>query len=346
MKINAFVLVELGKPLVHMEFAVPPLASGQVLVKICFTGICRSQINEIQGFKGNDPYLPHTLGHEGSGIVVDCGSGVTKVKPGDRVIATWIRGDGLDGAPIFYWCGEKKVNSGPISTFMDYAIIAENRLVPISSDISMREAALFGCAIPTGAGIVFNEAKVHPQSTVAIFGVGGIGASAVLAANFERVGQLIAIDREESKLAFAKELGATHTIDAKSEDVLQSILKMTDGKGVDFAIEAVGQKSVMQTAFKSVKDRGGLCILAGNVSKGICIECDPFDFIKGKKMIGSWGGGVQPDRDIPKFLDRFFTTGKKLESFISHVLPLGSINEAIHLMDQQKAARILIDCGN
>jgi S-(hydroxymethyl)glutathione dehydrogenase/alcohol dehydrogenase len=229
---------------------------------------------------------------------------------------------------------------------MDYAVISENRLVPISSAISLREAALFGCAIPTGAGIVCNEAKVHAKSSVAVFGVGGIGASAVLAADSECVGQLIAIDLEESKLAFAKELGATHTIDAKSEDVLQSILKITEGKGVDFAIEAVGQKNVMQMAFKSVKDRGGLCVLAGNVSKGVCIECDPFDFIKGKKIIGSWGGGVQPDRDIPRFLERFLKTGRKLDSFISHVLPLRSINEAIDLMDKQKAARILIDCGS
>lgn len=345
MKINAQILVEQGKPLVPMELEIPPLQEGQVLVRILFSGICRTQINEIQGLKGPDPYLPHTLGHEGAGVVVASGPGVTKVKPDDHVIATWIKGKGLDVPQTIYFAKGKKVNSGAISTFMDYAVISENRLVPISSSVSLKEAALFGCAIPTGAGIVYNEAKVQPGSTVAVFGVGGIGASAVLASNLENVKMLIAVEKESSKLSLAKELGATHTIHAETEDVLGAILKLTEGKGVDFAIEAVGQKNVMQTAFKSVRNGGGLCILAGNVAKGVHIECDPFDFIKGKKIIGSWGGAVQPDRDIPLFLERFFKQGQKLESFISHVVPLSRIQEGIDLMENQKAARILVDCS-
>lgn len=344
--IKAAVLFQIGSPLVLMDLEFPQLGKGQVLIKLAYTGICRSQINEIKGLKGADPYLPHTLGHEGSGIVMECGEGVTKVKPGDHVIATWIKGNGLDAAQIVYKAADgTKINSGPISTFMDHAVIGENRLIPISAEIPLREAALFGCAIPTGAGIVYNDLQVKPNSSLAIFGVGGIGASALLAAYSRKPSQLIAIDVEESKLILARLLGATHTIHAKSENVLDAIAKLTEGKGVDFAIEAVGQKNVMEIAFKSVKDKGGVCALAGNVSKGTNIECDPFDFIKGKKLIGSWGGGVQPDRDIPLFLERFMQTDQKLETFISHVSPLSRINEAISMMEEQKAARMLVDCS-
>lgn len=343
MKINAAVLCEIGQPLVFMELEVPPLARGQVLVQIMYTGICRTQINEIMGLKGADPYLPHTLGHEGSGIVMECGEGVTKVKPKDHVIATWIKGDGLD-APRTVYKGAGNVNSGAISTFMDYAVISENRLIPIKNEIPFREAALFGCAIPTGAGIVQNEMQLNSKSSLAIFGVGGIGASALLAASCAYSDQLIAIDIEDSKLALAKSLGATHTINAGSEDVLSSILKITGGKGVDFAIEAAGHKQTMETAFKSVKDQGGTCILAGNAPKGTYIESDPFDFIKGKRLRGSWGGGVHPDRDIPIFLERFIKSGSKLENLISCTMPLISINQACALMQEQKAARILIQC--
>lgn len=343
MKIRAAVLVELHQPLVFMDLEVPALKNGQVLVKMAYTGICRAQINEIIGLKGPDPYLPHTLGHEGSGVVVECHSSVTKVKPGDPVITTWIKGHGID-APQTVYQGTVPVNSGAISTFMDYAVISENRLVPISSKIPLRQAALFGCAIPTGAGIVQNEIKLGEKSSLAVFGVGGIGSSALLAAGCGCTGHLIAVDVEDAKLTLAKKLGATHTINAKSEDVLAAIHKITEGKGVDFAIEAAGHKSAMETAFKSVREWGGTCVLAGNIAKGTFIESNPFDFIKGKKLIGSWGGGVQPDRDIPMFLDRFIHSDSKLESLISHTMPLSSINEACKLMQEYKAARILIDC--
>ncbi len=342
-KTKAAILTEINRPLKLWELEIPPLGKGQVLVKIFYTGVCRSQVNEIKGLKGADPYLPHTLGHEGSGIVLECGEGVTKVKPGDHVVATWIKGKGLDAPQVIYRANEIKINSGAISTFMDHSVISENRLVPIPKDVPLKEAALFGCAIPTGAGIIFNDMKPAAKATIAIFGVGGIGASAMLAAHCECPHCLIAVDRESSKLELAKKLGATHVIHADGEDVLKSIAAITGGKGVDFAVEAVGHKQVMEMAFKSVRDKGGLCILAGNAPKGVAIECDPFDFIKGKRLVGSWGGGVDPDRDIPLFLQRFMASQHKVESLISQVLPLSQINEAFDLMQQQKAARILIE---
>lgn len=343
LKTKAAVLVEQNKPLRLMDLKIPSLQKGQVVVQMAYTGICRTQINEITGAKGPDSYLPHTLGHEGSGIVVECGEGVTKVKPGDAVIATWMKGNGLD-APKTIYQGEMAVNSGAISTFMDYAVISENRLIPISSQVSLKEAALFGCAIPTGAGIIQNEMKLYPEATLAIFGIGGIGASALLAAS-TLCAKLIAVDVEKSKLELAKRLGATHTIHAHKEDVLDAILQLTNGKGADFAIEAVGQKVAMETAFRSVRDKGGVCVLAGNTPKGVLIETDPFDYIKGKKLIGTWGGAVVPDRDIPVFLKQFTQSKSKLEHLISHTMSLQEINEACDLMKEGKAARILLRCS-
>ncbi|MDR3623855.1 MAG: zinc-binding dehydrogenase [Chlamydiales bacterium] len=341
----AAVLVELHSPLEFIDLEFPALKRGQVLVKMAFSGICRTQINEIKGFKGKDNYLPHTLGHEGSAVVMEVGEGVSKVKPGDHVVTTWIKGSGLEERSVVYKHKNMQVNSGAISTFMDYSIISENRLVPIPKDFSLREAALFGCAIPTGAGIIFNDLRLQKGSTVAIFGVGGIGLSAVLAAYAKEAEIIIAVDMEDDKLLIAKKMGATHTINAGKENVLDEISKITKNVGLDYAVESAGYKNVMEVAFKAVKDKGGVCVLAGNVPFGTCIECDPFDFIKGKKMIGSWGGGVDPDRDIPLFLDLFMKRKMNLSEMITHDVPLEELNEAIQMVEDRKAARALIHFG-
>lgn len=341
MKTIAAVLTKLHAPLELMELELLPLREGEVLVEMKYSGICRSQLNEIKGFKGHDPYLPHTLGHEGSGIVRAVGSGITKVNEGDHVVLTWIKGEGKDASGITYLSGKTIVNSGPISTFINYAIIAENRVVPIPKTISLREAALYGCAIPTGSGIVFNELKIAAGSSAAIFGLGGIGLSALIAAHQAGANPIIAIDANEEKFTLARKFGATHTILYHKATLKQSVLGITTG-GVDFAIEAAGVKEVMELAFEVVKDKTGLCILAGNVPSGTRIECDPFDFIKGKRLIGTWGGGVKPDRDIPEFLKRYATTTLNLHDLISHEAPLTEINSLIDLLDQGKATRALI----
>lgn len=341
MKSRGAVLVECGKPLQFMDLEIPKLREGQVLVQVKYSGICRSQLNEIKGLKGPDRFLPHTLGHEGAGVVVETGPGVTKVDIDQPVILTWIKGEGIEGGGTVYSCNGQKINSGPISTFLEYAVISENRLIPIEKSFPLKEASLFGCAIPTGAGIIYNEMHLTPDSTIALFGLGGIGLSALIAAHAKKAKQIIAIDLEPAKLALAKELGATHTL-LFNENLSSSILDLTDGKGVDFAVEAVGKKGVMELAFKSVKDQTGLCVLAGNVPKETKIECDPFDFIKGKKLIGTWGGKVKPDRDIPFFLKAFYPGTNQLQRFISHEAPLSEINSLVSLLDSGKAARTLV----
>lgn len=342
MKTVAAVLVDLHQPLELIELELPPLKRGQVLVRMQASGICRSQINEIRGYKGADPYLPHTLGHEGSGIVVEVGEGITKVRVNDKVIVTWLKGSGLDAGGTIYQSAIGKVNSGPISTFMEYAVISENRLIAYQQECPPLVAALFGCAVPTGAGIICNDLAVQEGHTVAIFGVGGIGLSAVLAAHVQKAGMVIALDVEEEKLAFAQKMGATHVVNLQKQDPISAIATITQGRGVDFSVEAAGVKSAMEMALRVVREKGGVCCLAGNVPQGVALEFDPFDFIKGRVLKGSWGGGVLPDRDIPAFFERFRAHPIGIAQLISHIGRLEEINEMVALLEQRKVTRALI----
>lgn len=347
MKTKAVVLYELGKPLIIEELQVPELKHGQVLVRVVYSGVCRSQLNEIKGFKGEDKYLPHTLGHEGSGIVESVGTGVTKVKPGDHVVPTWIKGDGLDVPSTSYQRSNGSlVNSGAISTFMEYAIISENRLVAIPDEMPLREASLLGCAVLTGAGIVMNKAQVLPNSSVAVFGMGGIGLSAVMAADIAGATNIIAVDIFDHKLKQAHKLGATHLVNARRQDPLVIISEITGGRGVDCSIEAAGQRETMEAAFQGVRENGGLCVLAGNLSYGERISIDPFDLIKGKQIVGTWGGESQPDRDIPLYIDLYMAGKLKLDLLITNEYRLDDINQALQDLEDGKVGRALIDMSH
>lgn len=343
---KAAILTQINQPLEIEELIIPELKRGQVLVKIVYSGICHSQLNEIRGLKGEDKFLPHTLGHEGSGIVIEVGPEVQKVQAGDHVVLTWIKGRGLDiPATQYHRHDGSVVNSGAISTFMEYSVISENRLVLIPKEMPLKEAALLGCAIPTGAGIVMNTARVQRGNSVAVFGVGGIGLSAILAANMMGAAAIIAVDVHEQKLIQAKEIGATHIINASCQDIdiLAAIQTITDGQGVDFAVEAAGQRVTMETAFKSVKDKGGLSILAGNLPAGHQISIDPFDLIKGKRIMGTWGGETNPDRDIPTYVDHFLSERLNLSLFISDIYRLDRINDSFNDLASGKVNRPLID---
>lgn len=344
MKTKAAILYQINKPLQIEELRIPELKTGQVLVKIAYSGVCHSQLNEIRGLKGEDKYLPHTLGHEGSGIVETVGSGVGKVNPGDHVVLTWINGDGLDvPSTIYQRSNGSVVNSGAISTFMEYAIISENRLIAIPKEMPLREASLLGCAVPTGAGIVMNIARVRPSSSVAVFGVGGIGLSAVMASSLMNATMIIAIDVFEHKLEQARQLGATHLINARQQDPLSTILEITGGRGVDYAIEAAGRREAMETAFQVVRDNGGLCVLAGNLPHGERISLDPFDLIRGKRIVGTWGGETNPERDIPRYVDLYLAGKLKLDELITHRFRLEDINLAFHALEKGDVARAIVE---
>ena len=342
-RFKAAILYHVNQPLQIEELDLPGLKDGQVLVKISFSGVCHSQLNEIKGKKGPDKFLPHTLGHEGAGVVEAVGRGVKKVKRGDPVVLTWIKGNGMDVPSIIYnSAAGQRINSGAISTFMEYAVVSENRVVPIPSKMPLKEACLLGCAFPTGAGIVMNTAQMKKGNSIAVFGVGGIGLSVVLAASSVKASPIIAVDVKGHKLEQAEKMGATQTINAQTEDVLAKILQMTQNKGVNFAVESAGQKTTMETAFACVKDNSGLCILAGNLPKGEKISIDPFDLIKGKRIVGTWGGETQPDRDIPKYAKMFLDGKLNLSELITHEYRFEDINQAFQDLEAGKLGRALV----
>ncbi len=338
----AAVLESLRSPLKLKKLTLPVLLPGQVLISLAYSGVCRSQLNEIQGFKGQDHYLPHTLGHEGSGVVLEIGEGVTKVKPGDHVVLSWIKGKGADVPGCQYVSSEGKVNSGAISSFLSKAVISENRVIPIPKEMPLREAALLGCAIPTGAGVVLNQMKLQPGQSLAIFGLGGVGMSALLAAKHAQAFPLIAIDIQEDKLKKAQELGATHLINPKTIDLLSAIKDLTQGKGVDFSLECAGKKEAMEYAFQVLNPSNGFCVLAGNLPKGESIQIDPFDLILGKRIVGTWGGGSEIDRDIAHYVSLYLDRSFDFNPLVTHEIRLEEINDLLEKLEAGKVGRGLI----
>ncbi|MCX5696382.1 MAG: zinc-binding dehydrogenase [Candidatus Omnitrophica bacterium] len=341
---RAAVLYKTKGPLRIEELEVPDLQKGQVLVKVRYSGVCHSQLNEIDGLKGKDVFLPHTLGHEGSGVVEQVGAGVTKVTRWDNVVLSWIKGKGLDARQSLYRKANGSiVNSGPISTFLTKAVVSENRLIKIPNNIDLKEAALLGCAITTGGGMIIHSAKLRARDSLAIFGVGGIGLSALAVAKTKGASVIIAVDISGKKLARAKKFGATHFINARQEDPLKKILRITKGRGVDYAIDAAGKAETMECAFKAVRNNGGLCIVAGNLAAGQTISIDPFELIRGKRIIGSWGGEARPDADIPFYI-RLIKSGKlNVSSMITHKFKLHEINSAFSLLRKGDCSRIVVE---
>jgi S-(hydroxymethyl)glutathione dehydrogenase/alcohol dehydrogenase len=338
----AAVLHEIGAPLRLEAVAPPALGDGQVLVAVEWAALCHTQLNEIRGLKGPDRYLPHTLGHEGAGTVAAVGPGVTKVRPGDRVVLTWIRGDGLEGGPAVYRGENGAVNSGPVSTFLRHAVVSENRLVPVAGDLPLREAALLGCAVPTGYGMVRNDAGLAPGGTVAVFGVGGVGQAAIVGAAAVEASVIVAVDIEAGKLARARRLGATHGINAAEEDVPEAVSKLTGARGLDAAVEASGAPAAMEAAFAVVRP-GGIAVIAGNAPRDARIRIDPTSLIQGKRLVGSWGGGSHPDTDAPRYHALYREGRLPLADMITHEYPLDAINDAFATLAKGKAGRVLIN---
>jgi len=344
MKTKAAVLHQINKPLKIEELDLPRLKRGQALIKVAYSGICHSQINEIKGLRGKDLYLSHTLGHEGSGIVIETHPDTQKVKVDDRVVLTWIKGSGLDvPSTIYEGKNQSKVNSGAISTFMNYAIISENRLVWIPKTMPLKIASLLGCAVSTGAGIIINTIRMKPGNILAIFGAGGVGLSAIMASRLMHASMIIVIDVLVDKLKRALEVGATHVINAQRQNVSETIFKITEDYGVDYAIETAGNREAMETAFQVAHISDGLCILAGNLPYGEQICLDPFSLIQGKCLIGSNGGETDPDRDIPMYVELYLKQKFNLDKIITHIYDLDNINRALEILHEGKAGRVLID---
>ena len=342
MKTKAAVLVETGQPLEITEIEVPALKPGQVLVEVAYSGICYTQVLECRGHKGKDAFLPHCLGHEGSGTVLEIGAGVTKVKPDDRVILSWIKGSGAEVAGTVYGWGEKKVNAGGVTTLSRLTIVSENRLTVLREEVSFRDAALLGCAVPTGFGSVVNTAQLKSGMSVAIFGAGGVGLCAIAAASITGCFPIVAIDLHEEKLSIAKRMGATHVINAangKTDEQLQQIA----GPGFDATIEATGLPAVMNQALRFARHQGGVAVVVGNARHGELLTVDPKQLNMGKQLRGSWGGDNLPDRDFPRYSELIASKRLDLQPLISRIYSLAEVNEAIDDLENGKVSRPLVD---
>jgi S-(hydroxymethyl)glutathione dehydrogenase/alcohol dehydrogenase len=342
-KIKAAILVEQRKPLIVDEIQPPDaLDIGQVLVKIHFSGICGSQLGEINGAKGPDAYLPHLLGHEASAEVLEIGPGVKYVKPGDLVVMHWRKGIGIECAPPKYLWRGSELNAGWITTFNDYAVVSENRLTSIPNNSDKEIAALFGCAITTGFGVAENNAHIKMGESVVIFGAGGVGLSIIQAASLMSAYPIIAVDLFDNRLDIAKKMGATHLINSKNRNAENEINVILKSQGADCFIDNTGVPKIIEMGYKITKPQGRL-VLVGVPRKGneISIYSLPLHF--GKIICGSHGGESIPNIDIHRYyklLDHYKTN---LSDLVTEYYSLDDINLAIERMvNGEMAGRCLI----
>ncbi|SVB36311.1 uncharacterized protein METZ01_LOCUS189165 [marine metagenome] len=340
---RAAILTELRKPLLVEDVELPSeLAAGQVLVKIHYSGICGSQIGEIDGAKGEDRFVPHLLGHEGSGTVMAIGPGVRHVKDGDTVVLHWRKSLGIDATPpIYRWRGHR-LNAGCVTTFNEYAVVAENRVTPIPSDSDLEVAALFGCAVTTGFGVIENNANVRIGESVVVFGSGGVGLNIVQAAALVSAYPIVAVDLHDNRLELARTMGATCVINSSQGGARETILDVVGAAGVDVFIDNTGQPSIIEMGYEITKPQGRV-VLVGVPRKGhdVSIYSLPLHF--GKTISGSHGGEALPHNDIPRYQQLYRAGRINLRELVTDSFTLDQINDAIACMrDGKVAGRCLI----
>ncbi|MDB9983214.1 zinc-binding dehydrogenase [Candidatus Pelagibacter sp.] len=334
------ILIESKKPLVVADVDLPDkLEFGQVLVKVFYSGLCGAQLNEIDATKGTDKFLPHLLGHEGSGIVEKTGEGVSTVKVGDHVVMHWRKSKGIQSNTPKYLWKDKVVNAGWVTTFNEKAIISENRLTVIPKDFDLKTAALFGCAITSGFGAVNNDAKVQIGQSVLIFGLGGMGLSIAYAASLVSAYPIVGIDIHQEKLDLAKKFGVTHTLMSNSKTIDNDLKDIFENKGPEVLFETTGNSKVMERAYE-LTPQDGKTVFVGVPNEKISIYTLPLAF--NKSLLVSQGGQSIPDLDIPRYVR--LTKNKKInfDKFITHEFELAEINKALDLFRSGKAGRIIL----
>jgi len=299
----AAVLVKSASPLEIAEFRLPrSLYFGQVLVQIHFSGVCSSQVHEIDARKGPDRFLPHMLGHEGVGTVHAVGEGVSQVVEGDTVVLHWRSGLGLLAAPPSYSWKEGALNAGHVTTFNSWAVVSENRVTTIPESIDLRIAPLLGCALTTGFGAVSNDARVKIGQSAVVFGAGGVGMAVIQALRMAGAFPIVAVDIHELKLTHALSLGATHAIlMSDMESFINSFSNIIDENGAEVLFETTGIRTVIELAYKLTAPRGSL-ILIGVPEPGDPASLTTLDLHFGKIITGSHGGSTDPSTDIPRLV--------------------------------------------
>ncbi len=367
MKSRAAVAFAAGQPLQVVEIDVAPPRAGEVLVKISHTGVCHTDAFTLSG---DDPegIFPAVLGHEGAGVVVQVGDGVTSLKPGDHVIPLYTaecreckfcksgktnlcqkvratQGKGLmpDGTSRFSYQGQPIFHYMGCSTFSEYTVVNEISLAKINPAAPHDKVCLLGCGVTTGIGAVHNTAKVKAGDNVAVFGLGGIGLAVVQGARQAKAGRIIAIDTNPAKFALAKSMGATDCINPKdhTKPIQDVIVEMTDG-GVEFSFECIGNVHVMRAALECCHKGWGESVIIGVAGAGQEISTRPFQLVTGRVWRGSAFGGVKGRTQLPGMVEDAMAGRIDLDPFVTHTMPLEQINEAFDLMHQGKSIRTVI----
>jgi S-(hydroxymethyl)glutathione dehydrogenase/alcohol dehydrogenase len=331
-KMRAAILTEIQKPLIVDEVELPAsLDFGQVLVKLHFTGICGSQLGEIAGAKGPDTYLPHLLGHEGSGVVEGVGPMVKLVKPGDNVVLHWRKGDGIDApTPKYSWRG-KTLNAGSVTTFNEYAVVSENRVTPIPANFPMYLAPLFGCAVTTGIGAINNKAKLILGESVLVMGAGGVGLNVVQAASMQSAYPIVAVDRFDGRIDLAKTMGATHIVSSNDKDWVAQARSIVGRQGFDVVVENTGNPNIISECWKLAGAEGRL-VLIGVPAKENEAKLYTLPLHFGKVLTGTHGGDGNPSVDIPRYI-KLHSAGKLvLDKLVTKEFSLDQINSALDEM--------------
>lgn len=332
-KFKAAVLRQLNSPLEIIDVELPSsLEVGQVLVKVEYSGICGSQLGEIDGVKGEDVFLPHLLGHEGVGTVLRIGPGVSNFVGGETVVMHWRKGLGIQSAPPTYCYQGSTINAGWVTTFNEYSVVSENRLTRLPENADKSIGCLFGCATTTGFGVIENDAQLQAGETVVVFGAGGIGLSAIQAAAILGAYPIIAIDRFLNRLDLATKVGATHTFDTSSDDSIDRMLASIEERyGIDVLIENTGNTQVIEAAFRGLSTKGRL-VLVGVPRQGDEVKIDTLPLHFGKQITGSEGGEAVPQDDIPRLQKLSDAKALDLSSLITDTFSLDEVNVAIEKM--------------
>jgi S-(hydroxymethyl)glutathione dehydrogenase/alcohol dehydrogenase len=330
MKTAAAILVEQRQPLLVDEVELPALGYGQVLVQVKASRICGSQLGEIDGAKGPDKYLPHLLGHEGGGIVLETGPEVTRVKAGDRVVLHWRPGAGIQARPAQYRLGSHTINAGNITTFQGLTVVSENRLTPIPTDFDFEIAALLADTLTTGFGAVTRNARVEIGESVAVIGVGGIGLGIVLGAHLAGAHPVVALDIHDHKLAAARAFGATHTINVTRESADDALTHLLGGPA-DVVFDVTGQPTVIEQAWRATGPKGRV-VLVGVMKHNQRFSFNTLPLHFGKILTGSEGGNSRPQDDIPRLVRMIQAGCFDPRGMVSHRCSLDGINVAIAAM--------------
>src|SRR5215475_1832510 len=368
MDVRAALAVKAGQPLEITTVQLEGPREGEVLVEIKATGVCHTDEFTLSGA---DPegLFPAILGHEGAGVVVDVGIGVTSVKKGDHVIplytpecrqcpsclsrqtnlCTAIRstqGQGLmpDGSSRFSLGGKPVLHYMGTSTFANYTVLPEIAVAKIRSDAPFDKVCYIGCGVTTGIGAVINTAKVEAGANVVVFGLGGIGLNVVQGARLVGAGMIVGVDLNPAREALGRKFGMTHFVNPStlgSKDLVAHLVELTDG-GADYSFECVGNTKLMRQALECCHRGWGKSVIIGVAGAGQEISTRPFQLVTGRQWLGTAFGGAKGRRDVPKIVDWYMDKKIDIDSLITHVMPVEKINDAFHLMHEGKSIRSVV----